>query len=259
MIDIYTEDTYGVIYKVQNIVNNKIYIGKTKNSDGFNGRYRSCGIGIERIYNFSKIKGNIYNNHLIRSIEKYGFDSFVVDEIFDTAKSEEELNEKERYWVDFYKSNDCKFGYNKTTGGESCCWSYELRRDMLIKTGNPVICLNTNEVFLSIKDASIVTGIPHYTISKIANGENSKYDLKFKFLKFGRHQPMINVKTKMIYKNGQTISNLFGDGKSKGYIYYYKKNPYTKNIWEFNGESYKTYYNYIVENYKEIMENYKEG
>lgn len=63
-----------------------------------------------------KNNGYKYNKHLLNSIEKYGFDAFEVDEEFDKAYSQEELNLKEIYWIDFYDSY--KNGYNNNIGGD---------------------------------------------------------------------------------------------------------------------------------------------
>ena len=109
----------GYIYKITNTVNGKVYIGLTTNN--FNKRYSAKGEGIERVYNYylQRIKKEqFYNKHLLNSIEKYGFEAFEVIKEFDTAYSIEELKEKERYWVSFYKSNDANYGYNRTEGGE---------------------------------------------------------------------------------------------------------------------------------------------
>ena len=103
------DSIFGIIYKITNKVNGKIYIGQTTSKRGFEGRYPRKGIGIERVYNYylsCKKAGHNINDHLFYSIEKYGFDSFDVDEKFDIAYSLEELNEKEIYYINFYKSNN---------------------------------------------------------------------------------------------------------------------------------------------------------
>lgn len=111
----------GYIYKITNTVNGKIYIGLTTN--GFDKRYSRYGEGIERVYNYHasrKRREEPYNKHLLNSIEKYGFEAFEVIKEFDIAYSEEELKEKERYWISYYKCNDRNYGYNRTEGGDSC-------------------------------------------------------------------------------------------------------------------------------------------
>lgn len=111
---------FGIIYKIENTITHKVYIGQTTHPRGFNGRYLYKGTGIERVYKDLKSKqargarGNVY---LLRSIEACGFDAFKVDEIFDTALTFEELNEKEAYYID--KFDSYKNGYNMTSGGDS--------------------------------------------------------------------------------------------------------------------------------------------
>ena len=122
MITIDGKEVYGIIYKITNTINNKCYIGQTRSKRGFRGRYYHSGEGIVRVYKFhmyQKRVGESYNAHLLRSIEKYGFDAFKVDEVLDTAMNQEELNEKEIHYIEVFNSyND---GFNKTLGGETGC------------------------------------------------------------------------------------------------------------------------------------------
>jgi hypothetical protein len=113
------KEYYGVIYKIENIINHHVYIGQTSEHDGFNGRYRNRGNGIERVYNYylsRKSRDLYYNRHLFSAIEKYGFEAFVVDEILDTALTFEELNDKEAFYVKQFDS--LNNGYNSTEGGD---------------------------------------------------------------------------------------------------------------------------------------------
>lgn len=110
-------DKYGIVYMINNKINNKKYIGITTRQKGFDGRYSAKGIGIERVFNFMNTSSS-YNMHLYNSINKYGFDNFEVFKEIDCAYSKQELLEKERYWIKYYKSNDYLYGYNNTNGGE---------------------------------------------------------------------------------------------------------------------------------------------
>lgn len=114
------KEYYGIIYKIENIITHEIYIGQTTNPRGFNGRYDFKGNGIERVY--KKLLGNEirkerHNQHLSRSIKKFGFDAFKVIEVFDVAETLEELNEKESYYISLFDSY--KNGYNQSFGGDS--------------------------------------------------------------------------------------------------------------------------------------------
>jgi len=113
------KEYYGIIYKIENIINHKVYIGQTSQERGFKDRYCRKGQGIERVYNsylYEQKHNRSYNIHLFRAIEKYGFNAFVIDEIFDVALTECELNEKEMFYI---KQFDSFYnGYNSTLGGE---------------------------------------------------------------------------------------------------------------------------------------------
>lgn len=114
------KEYYGIIYKIQNIKTNEIYIGQTTHPRGFNGRYDFKGNGIERVYKYligNEARGERHNQHLRRSIKKFGFDTFEVVEVFDTAETFEELNGKETYYINLFDSY--KNGYNQSYGGDS--------------------------------------------------------------------------------------------------------------------------------------------
>lgn len=122
------KEVYGIIYKITNTITNQSYIGQTKTKRGFKSRYYHKGEGIERVYKlhlYNKNKGNTYNQHLFRSIEKYGFEAFEVTEVLDTAMSAEELDEKEIYYIGFYDSYNN--GFNLTLGGERGCGENQLK------------------------------------------------------------------------------------------------------------------------------------
>ena len=94
------------IYKITNIQNNKVYIGQTIRpvKDRFNRHINDA-------------LNNIIDTHFARAIRKYGKENFQI-EIIDTAQSQNELNEKERYWIQYY--NSVKEGYNETDAISKC-------------------------------------------------------------------------------------------------------------------------------------------
>ena len=86
------------IYKTTNLITKKIYIGQT---------------------HYDK-KNYFGSGHLIlEAIEKYGIDNFA-KEYIDEANSQEELDEKERFWIKEMQSQDRNVGYNIADGG----WNY---------------------------------------------------------------------------------------------------------------------------------------
>lgn len=119
-----------IIYKITNLINNKIYIGQTINS--FNMRYRGAGVGIERVKGSYETKGNTKNEHLYNSILKYGIENFKV-EILCQCETIEELNKKEKELIALYGSDDYAKGYNIEEGGDNKRRSFEWRIGRLLK------------------------------------------------------------------------------------------------------------------------------
>jgi len=94
-----------VIYRISNSVNDKVYIGQT---------IRSLDARLKRhFHDACRNPGSRLKIH--RAINKYGTDKFSIEQI-DEASSQEELNEKERYWIKKYDS--MTNGYNMTEGGD---------------------------------------------------------------------------------------------------------------------------------------------
>lgn len=89
-----------IVYKITNIINNKVYIGQTINS-------------LEQRFARHKqdaLSGRL-DTHFARALRKYGVKNFIA-EIIDTAESQEELTQKEYYWIGYYHA--CENGYNET-------------------------------------------------------------------------------------------------------------------------------------------------
>lgn len=94
------------IYKIENLINHKVYIGQAQDIAKRWVNHRSA---------MNNPNDHCYNYHLYRSMRKYGIENF------DFAILEEcniaELNEREKYWIQYY---DSFFnGYNATLGGDS--------------------------------------------------------------------------------------------------------------------------------------------
>lgn len=94
------------IYKIENIQNNKVYIGQT---------IRPPKQRFQRHLNDAL--NNILDTHFARAIRKYGADVFELS-VIDTASNQDELNQKEQYWIQQYDS--INNGYNETSAINKC-------------------------------------------------------------------------------------------------------------------------------------------
>ena len=91
------------VYVHTNIFNNKKYIGVTSKENP-NHRWNSG-------------RGYMENPHFYSAIEKYGWDCFSHEILFD-GLDETEAKEMEKYLIALYNTQDPEFGYNMTSGGD---------------------------------------------------------------------------------------------------------------------------------------------
>lgn len=93
------------VYKIENKVNSKVYIGLSKHIKQRWWEHKNA-----------LNKNKHANLHLQSSWNKYGENNFSF-EVLEKCQ-EKLLSEREIYWIEYYKSYDRKFGYNETLGGE---------------------------------------------------------------------------------------------------------------------------------------------
>lgn len=94
------------IYKIENKLNGKIYIGKSVNIlERFNAHKR----------NAFNTKSPEYDKVLYKAFRKYGIENFDF-EIIEEYIDKDFLNAREIYWIMYYNSQI--LGYNETPGGD---------------------------------------------------------------------------------------------------------------------------------------------
>ncbi len=93
---------YGVIYKITNTVNGKVYIGQTTQK-----LYKRWADHCSSVNKSCKALHN--------SIKKYGKDAFICEAIL-SCVNKDNLNWAESYFIKFYNSFG-EFGYNLSEGG----------------------------------------------------------------------------------------------------------------------------------------------
>lgn len=106
------KDKFGYIYKITNVVNGKIYIGKTEKT-----------VETRFAEHLSNVKVGKKQSKLYSAMKHYGVENFTVEEI-DTADDRDSLCEKEIFYIKAYNSQDDSIGYNVADGGNGgAIWS----------------------------------------------------------------------------------------------------------------------------------------
>lgn len=165
------------IYMHKNKINGKVYIGQ------------SCNINVR--WHPSSYQSSSY---FFNAIQKYGWENFE-HIILEDNLTINEADEKEQYYIKFYKSLNRNYGYNLKTGGNA---GYHLSKETKEKmrqsnkkfyqnhqedfieklekahkaARKKVICLNNNKIFLSQIEAAKYAGLKNSTpISRCCSGE----------------------------------------------------------------------------------------
>jgi group I intron endonuclease len=105
----------GKIYCAHCVVTGKKYIGKTKQE-------------LEKRIKQHYKDRNRLNYLFYRAINKHGWDNFIWGLVENCDISI--INQREEYWISFYKTNQSQYGYNMSSGGE-----FGISREVLVECG----------------------------------------------------------------------------------------------------------------------------
>ncbi len=208
---------YGFVYITTNHINGKKYIGQ-KNYDKKEAWTDYLGSGIR----------------LNRAIDKYGKINFS-KEIIENCKTAEELNEREKYWIEYYDAVKSDEFYNIAPGGDGgntiAGYTEEQRKALSNKLSvmrkgvvnlgknngcaRKVICLNTMKVFDAIVEAANFYGIDKIAIQQACS-------LKSK------------IKTAGIINGERGVWAYYDENKQYKYTPFVRKFEYIKEVYCIN-------------------------
>lgn len=191
------------IYKITNKINNKVYIGKSKNIKKRHSEHRN-----------ELRKNEHVNNYLQNAWNKYGEENFEFS-ILEECETDKDLNDREIFFIKEYKSHMRDCGYNLSTGGEGGSLSEETKN----KIRNTNRGKGTNLSYVDIKNIKLSLAccidrkeiIKKYNISKavvdqIAMGKSFSYVLS------ELNETIYNLKKKLINERNDYIIKLFNEG-----------------------------------------------
>lgn len=166
---------YGIcgIYQITNLINNKIYIGQS--TDIRRRWLEHLRSGQPQKYSIKSERDINAPIHL--AIQKYGVNNFIIEILEQCEK--EQLNEKEKFWIQKKKANEKDVGYNITEGGQ----------DLLVAKGenhtqaklsqqnvNDIVQILQTDLEISLEEIAKKYNVTKSTICMINTGRTWKND-----------------------------------------------------------------------------------
>ena len=161
------------IYKITNLINQKIYIGSSSIDRGYDTRW-------EEHKKASKLeKHPCYNYPLQKAMRKYGIDNFEYQIIETDIPTADKRAELEQQYIIYYNSlTNTGYGYNQTLFTECALADPKIKKQMCATKAKRVALVDKQEniiqIFESVHDAAEYSGNRNSAgnITRICNGES---------------------------------------------------------------------------------------
>lgn len=209
------------IYKIENLINHKVYIGQTNNPT--------------RRFQEHKAKGYEKDSHkiLYYAFDKYGINNFS----FEVIEETENFNEREKFWIAYYDSFEN--GYNMTLGGDN---------PPILKGENHPATTHSIEIVKLVKKLLEETKLSPAQIAKITNyntssinrinlgqlwyDENQEYPIRKNITKINKVERANQIKYDLLNSSltQKEIANKYGVGRTTITAINNGQNFYDKNL-----------------------------
>ena len=160
------------VYKIENLINGKIYIGK------------SINVGRRWYEHKTELNENRHiNKHLQSAWNKYGEESFRFV-LLEENLTESQALEREEYYIKYYETTNGLYGYNLTDGGQSGVLSKESCEKISRQKMGKYNSLTENDIkrikvfaycYMDAREIADIFNVNLKTIRNIIYGETYSY------------------------------------------------------------------------------------
>lgn len=224
----------GCIYKIECIVNNRIYIGQTK----FNNPMKRFK---QHVNTSKKLQGYALHN----AIRTHGEENFNIETLYE-SDNQDELNEKEKYYIEFYKSKTTENGYNILSGGKGVIY----KRIDTSTTRIEKISASLKEYHKTADKSVMAERCRNIFKGKKLSPEHVEKIREYRKDKEKSKEHIEKIRNAIIekYKNGDTYNNISRPNMKINQINYYKsQSKFTKEDIDKIRNLYKTKQNTQIE------------
>lgn len=100
-----------IIYKITNLINNKLYVGKTEQT--LRKRWLEH---VQEARRYKKCGNLFYKTRFYPAMVKYGFNNFKIELVEQVAENDN-IDDREKYWISKLQTQNPDIGYNIADGG----------------------------------------------------------------------------------------------------------------------------------------------
>lgn len=178
------------IYKISFLSVDKVYIGQSTDIYRRFSEHRLSASADEN--SLSQKTARDYQLPIHRAMRKYGIDKTYL-EILERCQREQ-LNSRERYWISYYHSDDEKYGYNLSHGGQDTFGLSGERHSRAILTQEQVnqIIFELQENNKTSREIAEEFGVSPVTICNINKGKTwYNSNIVYPIRKDGNNSPIV--------------------------------------------------------------------